>query len=349
MLTLYVLRLEHDCYYVGTTTNLKYRLEQHRNGQGSVWTKKHKMLATVKVVENVGNFDEDKYVKIYMAEYGIDKVRGGSYVTTDLPDYQLLALKKELITSSGACFNCGKPGHYANNCKVDLTKSEVTSTGPKLYVLRLENDCYYIGITTNLDHRLKNQLDGKGAIWVKKHKPLELVHVIDDIKDINVNQFVKSYMAKFGIDKVRGGSYTRVDLGKNKFKMLQMELGCNIEPKVVNIDGSKIVDVKQQVAAKVDIIPKVVEVKIKPKVVKIEVKPKMASVNIDKIIPKVVNINKFVERKVTVITLDDIVVEYLVKVSTIVDDVEELEVKIFTCDIGLLDQLSIYLSKLKFW
>lgn len=77
-------------------------------------------------------------------------------------------------------------------------------------------------------------------------------------------KLVKSYMAKFGIDKVRGGSYIGVDLGKNKFKMLQMELGCNIEPKVVNIDGSKIVDIRQLVVPKVDIIPKVIEVKIKP-------------------------------------------------------------------------------------
>jgi hypothetical protein len=37
-----------------------------------------------KIIKNCSSFDEDKYVKEYIAKYGIDKVRGGSYVTNDL-------------------------------------------------------------------------------------------------------------------------------------------------------------------------------------------------------------------------------------------------------------------------
>ena len=370
MLTLYVLQLEHNCCYIGITNNLSYRLYQHHNGQGSIWTRKHKPLGILKIVENVDNFDEDKYVKMYMAKYGIDKVRGGSYVTIDLPDSQISTIQKELQTSNNACFNCGKPGHYANRCKFDkvdkidtvgmidinnLIKNEIKT---KLYVLKLENDCYYIGTSTNLDQKLMRQFGGRGAMWIKKNKPIKLISVIDDIANINVDQFVKNYMAKYGIDKVRGGSYTRVDLGKTQTKMLQTELACDnrtIKPKIVEI--KPVIESKIEIKPKViEITPKVVKIKPKPKVVEIKPKPKVVKIDINKIASatltkneaKIVNVNLFFEKRVTIVTFDDdILIEHLVKVITVIDDIEELDVKIVNYD--LLNKFNLFLLSLKFW
>ena len=68
MLCVYVLELENKKYYVGKTTNFDERFKQHKNGVGSFWTKKYKPIKVVEIVKNVSNFDEDKYVKIYMAK-----------------------------------------------------------------------------------------------------------------------------------------------------------------------------------------------------------------------------------------------------------------------------------------
>jgi DNA primase len=40
-----------------------------------------------------------------------------------------------------------------------------------VYVLRLEDDCFYIGFSRNLDRRIKEHFSGNGSVWTKKHKP----------------------------------------------------------------------------------------------------------------------------------------------------------------------------------
>jgi hypothetical protein len=44
--------------------------------------------------------DLDKYVKYYMIWFGIDNVRGGSYINIDLPDYQQKTLLEEMNTAA---------------------------------------------------------------------------------------------------------------------------------------------------------------------------------------------------------------------------------------------------------
>lgn len=117
MTTLYVLELEDGKYYVGTTTrSVDDRFLEHINECGSAWSKKHKPISVIETKENVDKYDEDKYTKMYMDKYGIDNVRGGSYVSIQLPDYQLKALQYELKTSNDQCFRCRRTNHYANEC-----------------------------------------------------------------------------------------------------------------------------------------------------------------------------------------------------------------------------------------
>jgi predicted GIY-YIG superfamily endonuclease len=78
---IYILRLEEGKYYIGKSENPIKRYEAHLAGTGSSWTKKYPPIELINVIENSSAFDEDKYTKEYMATYGIDNVRGGSYVT----------------------------------------------------------------------------------------------------------------------------------------------------------------------------------------------------------------------------------------------------------------------------
>lgn len=114
--TIYCLRLEHGCYYVGRTTNLEKRLQEHSAGNGSAWTKLHPMICLETKKDNCDVYDEDKYVKKTMQQAGIDKVRGGSYSQVKLTDEQLMVLQQEFRTVGDRCFKCGQSGHYANAC-----------------------------------------------------------------------------------------------------------------------------------------------------------------------------------------------------------------------------------------
>jgi predicted GIY-YIG superfamily endonuclease len=125
--TVYVLKLEGNRYYVGKTNNPAKRFEEHVRGDGAAWTRLHKPCKIERVIENASAFDEDKYTKEYMAKYGIDAVRGGSYVERELNDDQVYALQRELRMASDKCTKCGRSGHFAANCyaKTDVEGNKI--------------------------------------------------------------------------------------------------------------------------------------------------------------------------------------------------------------------------------
>jgi hypothetical protein len=122
MTTIYILKLEHDCYYVGKTNNYSKRINNHLNNSGALWTQLHKVIGEEKIIPNCSSFDEDRYVKEYMAKYGIDKVRGGSYVTKELSNEQYNLLTKEIWAATDACTRCGRKNHFIKDCyaKIDI-------------------------------------------------------------------------------------------------------------------------------------------------------------------------------------------------------------------------------------
>jgi hypothetical protein len=127
-LSLYVLKLEEGKYYVGVTYKpINVRVLEHMQGYGSEWTKKYGPIEVIETVFEVDKYDEDKYVKIYMNKYGIENVRGGSYVTLELPDYQMLTLRKELCLANNKCFICNKEGHYAYECSSMPKNNQIMS------------------------------------------------------------------------------------------------------------------------------------------------------------------------------------------------------------------------------
>ena len=113
---IYILRCEGGRYYVGKTNNLEQRKQQHLNGTASAWTKKYKPLSVEKIISNASPFDEDKYTKEYMSKYGIDRVRGGSYVEIELSEFHIQALKMEIWAANDLCTQCGRKGHWVKDC-----------------------------------------------------------------------------------------------------------------------------------------------------------------------------------------------------------------------------------------
>lgn len=124
---IYILKLQGGKYYIGKTSDLMKRYKEHLDGKGSAWTKKYAPIGVEKVIKNASPFDEDKYTKEYMAKYGIDKVRGGSYVSMELDEVQEEALTREIWGAKDCCAQCGRKGHFIKDCyaKTDVSGNEL--------------------------------------------------------------------------------------------------------------------------------------------------------------------------------------------------------------------------------
>ena len=117
MIYIYILLLTDNKYYIGKTTNPKFRLKAHFNFNGSAWTNKYKPIKVIDIISNCDNYDEDKYTLKYMKDMGINNVRGGSFCQIVLSDEQIELITTMIRCANDKCYNCGESGHFVKNCK----------------------------------------------------------------------------------------------------------------------------------------------------------------------------------------------------------------------------------------
>jgi predicted GIY-YIG superfamily endonuclease len=95
-----------------------------------------------------------------------------------------------------------------------------------IYALKLESEKYYIGKThrgVNADIRFQEHKSGNGSEWTKLYKPISIVETYEHDSAFEEDVFTKKYMLKYGIDNVRGGSYTKIVLDEWQIKSLEHE------------------------------------------------------------------------------------------------------------------------------
>ena len=125
---IYKMDLENGKKYIGKTSDIDRRMEQHFSGNGSKVTKKFKPISGTVIDEVPGFFSneiEHEYTEEYIEKYGYQNVRGGYYTNSKTLKYQSQNKKKTTNNKKKPqttkkntiiCYNCGKKGHYASQC-----------------------------------------------------------------------------------------------------------------------------------------------------------------------------------------------------------------------------------------
>jgi predicted GIY-YIG superfamily endonuclease len=95
-----------------------------------------------------------------------------------------------------------------------------------LYVLQLESGKYYVGTTKDLSRRLEEHWSGiDSSAWTKKYPPVsDDVHITRNKTPLDEDAKVKELMLKYGIDNVRGGSYSQCTLSIDQILAINSEL-----------------------------------------------------------------------------------------------------------------------------
>jgi GIY-YIG catalytic domain len=97
-----------------------------------------------------------------------------------------------------------------------------------IYVLELEKDHFYIGKTTkNIEERINEHLSPdmfRSVEWVRKYKPIRILQILHNCDSLDEDKYTKKYMSYYGIDRVRGGTYTQLILPDQKRLCLEDEL-----------------------------------------------------------------------------------------------------------------------------
>jgi hypothetical protein len=98
-----------NLYFIGLENNKMFLYPSYEKHDNQIMEDCSKLYEYARVynpqsvifkIQDVDLFDIDKIVKMFMQMFGIDETRGGSYVDLELPEFQRLALDKELFTAT---------------------------------------------------------------------------------------------------------------------------------------------------------------------------------------------------------------------------------------------------------
>jgi hypothetical protein len=95
-----------------------------------------------------------------------------------------------------------------------------------IYVLKLENDKYYVGRSMQVKQRIDKNFNGEGSAWTKKHKPVDIVEIAR-CKSEDEDVYLLKYMNIYGINNVRGGAFSQIKLSDNDMSVLKKMIHGN--------------------------------------------------------------------------------------------------------------------------
>ena len=89
-----------------------------------------------------------------------------------------------------------------------------------IYILRLDQNKYYVGRSERVHIRLGDHFNNTGSFWTIKYKPLSVKKVIQNCDNFDEDKFTIKMMEKYGVNNVRGGSFSRLKLSREEFNII---------------------------------------------------------------------------------------------------------------------------------
>lgn len=124
--TIYIFKLEESKLFLHVC-NPTNKTDLHISLEAELYydyLKKYKPISIFTKIADVDMLNVDNYVKKYMICFGVDNVRGGSYIDEILPEYQTLALACEFETVINKRKNMDEIYSMINNHVGQLSKIE---------------------------------------------------------------------------------------------------------------------------------------------------------------------------------------------------------------------------------
>ena len=81
-----------------------------------------------------------------------------------------------------------------------------------VYILKCKGGKYYIGRSNNMNARIDKHFNSYASEWTRKYKPIEIDKFFDNCHPFDEDKYTLEYMDKYGVDNVRGGSFSRIVL-----------------------------------------------------------------------------------------------------------------------------------------
>ncbi len=124
--SVYILELECGRVYVGSSKNVKRRINQHKAGVGSAYTRLYKptgvLLPRLGNVQGTGDAAERDETLRYMFLRGIPLVRGWKFTQINMSGSDFDEAEANIRELYDLCRRCGRSGHFMTHCSATVDR-----------------------------------------------------------------------------------------------------------------------------------------------------------------------------------------------------------------------------------